>query len=100
MGDTEAIIAAISSLHTEVNNGFNRVYDEIGTVCDRIKPLEDDKIKRDTLASEAEKVQKENVDWGKWSIRGLIAFVALQVAPGAYAAAKRLIMEILGINEP
>ncbi len=97
-GDIGQIITALSNLHTEMKEGFDGVYCKIDKVSDRIKPLEDDKIRRDTLTCQDEKLERRRIDWGKWSIRGLIAFVVLQLAPGLWMMTKRLVSEILGIK--
>ena len=96
--DISQILSAITNLHSEMASGFKGVHERINDVCDRVKPLEDDKIRRDTGATIEERRMKNQIDWGKWSIRGLVAFLALQLAPNVYAMAKRIILEILGIK--
>ena len=100
MGENDIIqiLAAISEVRHEMNAGFNNIYGEIGKACDRIKPLEDDKIERDTEEKIVSQIKENEIDWGKWSIRGLIAFVALQLAPGLWNMGKRIISELLGLK--
>ncbi len=56
MADQE-IISSLDRIHEAMTNGFNRVYDEIGTVCDRVVVLELDKSAREAAC----KVKQEAI---------------------------------------
>lgn len=73
MTDTDAVLAAISGLHAEMGRGFERVYDEIGSVCDRVKPLEEDLIRREAINCAERDNEKRGVDWGKVKTGAAIA---------------------------
>lgn len=78
MSDTEAILNAITNLDQKMEKGFIRAYDEIASVCERIEPLEKDKIERDALSCAEE---KEGVNWGKVKTgAAIVASGALTIA--------------------
>lgn len=60
MADDNVVLNAITNLHSEMSGGFDKVYKELGNICSRIKPLEDDKVARDALAG-ADK--KTAINW-------------------------------------